>query len=390
MMKLETQRELLDRAREHLVARTTDLAEHCLSVRAPHYVGVEQLERELEACFRGHPLLVALSPDLPMRGSHVAHDAWEMPLLLTRAEDGVVRAFVNACRHRGARVAEGRGTRSRLTCPFHAWTYDLHGRVRARPLSCGGFDGIDQRFDSLREIPAHEVAGMIFILLDGNDICTQVDALTREVTAEVSDHDITGHEYFGARSAERRCNYKFIMDGFAEAYHIKALHKDTIAPYYHAAPGLFDVRGPIGRFIGVRSGIERELEKPPGEQRFLRYGTIQYMIPPNTVVVHQVDHVQYWSVYPIGREPGRCRVELKLYWPKPLDAEARRKAEFNLDVLWNVTTTEDFPQSDAIHANLASGALEELVFGRNEPCLIHYHEQIASLTGATDGCVRQL
>lgn len=120
---------------------------------------------------------------------------------------------------------------------------------------------------------------------------------------------------------------------------------DEPEPSYYEVAGLTDPLEPVVRNIGVRSSVEKELAKDPAEQRFLRHGTIQYMIPPNALLSHQIDHVQFWQIYPIGRDPGRCRVELHLYWPPPIDEEGRRKAEFNLDVLWKVTTTEDFPRA---------------------------------------------
>jgi hypothetical protein len=100
------------------------------------------------------------------------------------------------------------------------------------------------------------------------------------------------------------------------------------------------------------------------------------------VLCHQVDHLQLWQIHPAGRDPGRCRIALHLYWPAPVDDEGGRKAAFNLDVLWRVTTNEDFPQAEHIQAGLASGAVPELVFGRNEPGLVHYHEQMARGAGS--------
>jgi phenylpropionate dioxygenase-like ring-hydroxylating dioxygenase large terminal subunit len=382
-VNLETQRVLLARAAAHLAHRTTDMAEHCLRVRAEQYTSAAQLEREIHELFRERPLIAALSPDLPEPGTYLTHDAGEIPLILTRAENGVVHAFVNACRHRGTRVAEGRGARKRLTCPFHAWTYDLEGRVCSRPMSCGGFDGIGDEFERLNEIPCREVAGMIFVLLEGNDIDRKIAELVGPMRDEVAGYEIARLRYFDGRRTERSCNYKFIMDGFGESYHLKVLHKTTIAPYYEGLAGLTDPFGPVVRNIGVRSSVTNELAKDPAEQRFLRHATVQYMIPPNALLSHQVDHVQFWQIYPVGCDPGRCRVEMHLYWPPPIDEEGGRKAQFNLDVLWNVTTTEDFPQSDRIHANLASGAIREVVFGRNEPALIHYHKQIAQAVGGT-------
>src|SRR3954462_1496801 len=59
--------------------------------------------------------------------------AGRIPIVVTHANDGETRAFVNVCRHRGSIVADGAGNRSTLQCPYHAWTYGLDGRLRAAP-----------------------------------------------------------------------------------------------------------------------------------------------------------------------------------------------------------------------------------------------------------------
>ena len=105
------------------------------------------------------------------------------------------------------------------------------------------------------------------------------------------------------------------------------------------------------------------------------------MLAPNAMLTHQVDHIQFWRVYPVDGA-NRCRIELNVFWPKPMDEEAERKARLNVDLVWDVTTQEDFPQSVAIHRNLASGAVPDLVFGRNEPALIYYHQNIANAIGS--------
>jgi len=377
-MKLETQRQLLDRAATHLKNGTTDLAEHCLRVPARHYLGAEQLADEFDALFRKRPLLVGLTPDAPAPGSYFTHEAADIALIVVRGDDGKLRAFVNACRHRGTRIAEGRGTKRTFSCPFHAWNYARDGKLISRPNSCGGFDSTGDEFSALLQKPCVEVAGMIFVLLEGTDIEAKVHALVGDLVDEIASYEIDNKVYFDSRTSERPCNYKFIIDGFAESYHLGSLHKQTISPYYYTHPSLSDRFGPVARMIGVRSSLEKEWAEDAADRRFVRHGTIQYLIPPNIVLTHQVDHIQLWQVYPVASDPERCRASLSLYWPAPLDDAARKKCQFNLDVLWQVTNDEDFPQSIAIHRNLASGAIPELVFGRNEPSLIHYHRQIAA------------
>ncbi len=382
-MEVGTQHALIERFARHRERGTTDMAPASLRVPAGHYTDPAQSAAEVDALFRRRPLLVALTPDLPERGSYVAHEAGETGLLLVRDDAGRARAYLNACRHRGARLQEGRGTARTFSCPFHAWNYGLDGRLLARPNSCGGFDDTGEAFCALHEVPCAETAGMIFVLLEGDDIEARVQALVGEALGDIAGFWIPETVRFGGREAERACNYKLIVDGFAEAYHIAALHKQTIKPFYYTHPALTDALGPTVRMIGVRSSIDRELEKPPAERRLLRHGTTQYLIPPNAVLTHQVDHVELWQVYPVDGAPDRCRVTLNIYWPAPLDHEAQRKCQFNLDTIWGVTNDEDVPQALAIHKNLASGSLEEVVFGRNEPALIHYHKQIAAAVGGS-------
>ena len=68
-------------------------------------------------------------------GSYLATDAGGVPILVTRDREGVLRAFVNVCRHRGAVLMDGCGKRNTLQCHYHAWTYDLDGSLRAAPRS---------------------------------------------------------------------------------------------------------------------------------------------------------------------------------------------------------------------------------------------------------------
>ena len=88
-----------------------------------------QLKKEKEF-FKNHPQLIGLSGDLPEKGSYLALDDFGVPILATRDKDGQFRAFLNACRHRGARLAsEPKGRASVFMCPFHQWSYAPTGEL---------------------------------------------------------------------------------------------------------------------------------------------------------------------------------------------------------------------------------------------------------------------
>jgi phenylpropionate dioxygenase-like ring-hydroxylating dioxygenase large terminal subunit len=90
---------------------------------------------EQEKVFRRLPVPVTLSARLAEPGTVLAHDGYGVPLVLTRDKDGQVRAFLNACQHKGSKVVETCEPHKagRLVCPYHAWTYKLDGQLMGVP-----------------------------------------------------------------------------------------------------------------------------------------------------------------------------------------------------------------------------------------------------------------
>ena len=381
-MHSELQTKMLDRLREHLANGTTDLAPYNLKVPASHYTSDNQNKEEIEKMFKQRPLLVALSPQFPEVGDYLTHVAVETNLILVRDQQGEARAYINACRHRGTRLAEGCGNKKSFVCPFHAWTWGLDGNIINRPNSSDGFNAIDPKFDQLHEVPCYEIAGMVFVLLEGDDVETKVHALIGDALPDITNYRIADTQYIDSRQIELPCNYKFFIDGFTETYHIPTLHQKSINPYYYSGSTLVDPLGDVVRLISPRRTIDKEFDKPQSDQHeVLAYTTTEYLMAPNVLLTHQVEHIQFWCVYPVDGA-DRCRIELNVFWPKPMNEEAWRKARLNVDLVWDVVTGEDLPQSVAIHNNLASGAIPELIFGRNEPALIYYHQNIAKAIGS--------
>jgi phenylpropionate dioxygenase-like ring-hydroxylating dioxygenase large terminal subunit len=136
-------RSLARRLVDHIEGGTTDFADAVMEVPVEVYTSADHLRRELDALFLGRPLVLCLSGSLAGPGSFVAVDLCGTPVLVTRDADGRVHALLNACRHRGVRVADGCGSARRFTCPFHAWTYDLGGTLVGVPTAAA-FEGMDR------------------------------------------------------------------------------------------------------------------------------------------------------------------------------------------------------------------------------------------------------
>jgi hypothetical protein len=120
-------------------------------------------------------------------------------------------------------------------------------------------------------------------------------------------------------------NWKLVMDTFTEPYHIHWLHKDSIAPYYLFDRWINDTYGPHPRFIGTKKSVVDEFEKQNEDDwKLLPHGTIQYLLVPNAVLVHQVDHVELWRSF---RSPSTVR------WPSRASLRHARRSPTRRGVL---------------------------------------------------------
>ena len=147
-MHSEPERSLSD-VRRNLFRKILDCAEKGETALAPKvmfvdvaaYVDPELHEREHRKLFRETPQVACLSTDLPEPGSFHLFEETGVPMLVTRGRDGRVRAFLNVCTHRGSRlVREESGRKMRMSCRFHAWTFDCDGKlvgVPEEPHFCG-------------------------------------------------------------------------------------------------------------------------------------------------------------------------------------------------------------------------------------------------------------
>lgn len=157
--------------------------------------------------------------------------------IVVRGEDGAIRAFRNACRHRGSPLLEGAGCGlTDITCPYHAWTYDLGGRRRG---GGGAFD--------LIPLKTGVWAGLVFVNWD--DGAEPLEEFLGVVPGELS---WVGMERFTARheiTVPVACNWKLVADAFNEAYHIHAVHPQLM-------PAADDVNLPI-RLLGRHSFFEQ-------------------------------------------------------------------------------------------------------------------------------------
>ena len=382
-MRHERQIELLRRLKDVDPHEPWPLAAHSMRNLAAAYADPSRFEDERRILFRRRPQMLGLSAECATPGAYITADLGGVPALVVRQADGSLRGFVNACRHRGAPIAEGAGQRPRLACPYHGWVYDLDGTLAARPYAEAAFDDAPKAGCGLLPIFVAEGYGLIVAQAEDGAALTADSALAG-AEDEIKDYGLENYVLVEAREHTWKVNWKLVLDTFTESYHIRALHKNSIAATYSTDVSLCNTFGPHPQMIGLLKSVLAEIEKPDeADWRFLPHTTAQLIFMPSGLITYQRDHIELWRLTPLAVD--RTLVRTSLYAPEaPATDKARDYWRRNLDLLLNVTTTEDFPLMAKIHAGLAAGAVEELVYGRNEPALIHLHRSINAALEAAD------
>jgi len=363
----------------HIDGRTTDLADALFRNRTVNYSCRERAALERDKLFRGLPIFMGLSTRLPKPGDYVTEDVAGMPVLLTRGADGQVRAFANICRHRGAPVASGCGNARAFTCPYHGWTYDSAGKLLGTTDKVG-FAGLDTATHGLVPLPAAEKHGLLYIRAQPGGGAIDIDSVLGPIAGDLAALQPATYPLYSTDKVTPRINWKFAIDTFLEGYHIPHLHRKTIAPYFVGNVGVFKSGGLNGRLSVPKTSIESQRAVPENERDYQRHVVSIYQLFPNALLIWQLDHIEIWRAFPDRDLPSRCDVEMTIYKP----AESTRPESYwekNREIAIRTVMEEDFPLGERMQIGFESGATEEVIYGRNEPSLVHFHRSIRNALG---------
>ena len=371
---------------EYIDNKTTALGTEIYNQPVSEYVCEQQAEIEKRLFFRDEPLCVGLSARLPNAGSFITDSLSGVPLLLTRDATGEVRAFLNVCRHRGSQVAKDCGTARSFVCPYHAWTYDLLGKLVARPQEAA-FTGAQRETHGLTPLPVVERDGMLWVCPTPSRLI-DIDDKLGGISQELAAYNLASFHHFDSCIIRRRMNWKLIVDTFLESYHFCVLHKDTICPIFYDNLSTFDTWGSNFRLVSARRTINELRDRNESEWSILEHIVGIYVLFPNTVLVWQLDHVELWHIYPSNDDAALATVRLDLYTPEPAQTEkVKLYWKKNLDLVVKVVEEEDFPVGETIQQGFLSEAQSHITFGTNEPALAHFH---GSVTQAVQSAANRL
>ena len=352
---------VIERILAHIRNRTTDLGQEVWREPVENYLSEARYSAEL-ALLRRFPVPFCPSVALPEAGSYIARETAGTPLLVVRGADGQVRAFRNACRHRGMEVAQGSGCKKAFSCRYHGWTYGLDGRLRQVPHE-QGFPGLDKAAHGLVPVTAVERDGLVFVTQDSPG------AALDELPAMIS----PGQRLFAQAETIVEANWKIFLEGFIEGYHIRSTHPETFLPYGYDNLNLIDLFGRNSRVTYPFRRIRKLAELPVAERRVRGYLTYVHHLFPNVLVNVLSSHTSLVVLEPLSVS----RTKMVTWSLTNSDAPgAEDEAQRDSDFVRNQGTAEDREVVCSIQRALASGANEAFTFGQFESAIVHFHREL--------------
>ncbi|MDA0273110.1 MAG: aromatic ring-hydroxylating dioxygenase subunit alpha [Proteobacteria bacterium] len=334
--------------------------------------------------FHRMPLLLATTAELKEVGDYKVMEAAGMQVIITRTQSGKIKAFVNMCSHRGARLMhDGWGTAHRFTCPYHAWTFSPDGDLVAI-YSADDFGEIDKKDYGLTELPSLEKAGLIWVTLDPkstldiNLFLSGYDSLLAEFGFDTWHHEKT-QRVDGP-------NWKIAYDGYLDYYHLPILHRETFgadignkANYYSWGPHTH---------MGRPDASYEEFENLPDEEwPTTRLVTGVWTIFPHISIASFAGggrSVMISQLFP-GDTPETSYTNQIFLMEKAPDTDAlKRDAEHQFEFLEYVVQEEDYATGIALQKNLNVGARDHVLFGKNEGGGQRFHRWVDTLLETPD------
>jgi len=377
--------ELVKYARRSLVhakAGTAPLADSVAHIPASNYVDEQRWQSEMDAVFKRVPLVAGFSCEFAEPGAYRAFALAKIPVIVMRDSDHVLRAFVNACSHRGAQLVEGSGTARRLSCPYHAWVYDNSGAlVGIRDHS--DFGQVDFDCNGLTELGCAERAGIVWVSLaslNGEEdididtwLCGYGDYLDALRINDAS---------FVARQSVGGPNWKLAYDGYLDFYHLPILHKNTFGPDY-GNKAIYDAWGPHQRVSSPDNRTLALAEMTEDEWTLRKLTSGVWTIFPHVSIARFDAGVPLFMISQLlpGDTPGTSTTTQHFLAAED-PSEHMENIEKQMAFLLHVVRDEDYFTGIRIGQSLATGAKQHVMFGRNEAGGQRFHGWVDKLIDA--------
>jgi len=376
-MKHETQVETLKillKLREQ--GRDQAMLGEVVQIPVRNYTEPDILEREMATVFRDYPMVAGHASHVREPGSYLLSDWDKFPYVVIRDKEGILRAFLNTCRHRGARIVSGKEKLLKaLVCPFHGWVYGLDDSLRSVTKEFA-FPDLDRCKYGLKELPVAEHMGLIWIHpTPGATI--DLASYLGVICDDIEHFEIDKLVSYRKTSVTKKANWKLLLKTYLEGYHVPFLHRNTIANVFKKGVIAHFEHGPHIRLAAARANILDVLQVDRELWRILKYASVYYTLFPNTFFIMHPDYVSINTFYPETADQTIWTHEM-LYRKSEFEGECGKAAlakrfDYTNDVVFDL---EDFAIAESVQVGLRNGANEFHTLGLEEGLLGIFQKSI--------------
>ncbi len=348
------------------------------------YRDADFLEVEKEQIFAAAWQVICHLSDIPNPGDYHTLDFLGEPLVAVRGEDGGVKGFFNVCRHRAARLVDGDSGNcpGRIVCPYHAWTYDLQGRLSALPHR-KEFDDLSLERYALKAVEIEVYRGFVFVRLKGGQ--PSVAEMMAPYDHQLAVYRMEELQPMGRVSLRTRTvNWKNVADNYSDAMHIPVAH-----------PGLTRL---FGQSYGVeaRPWVDKmwgNLRDTPSSQRSERMyqavlpkaghlpearqrSWVYFKLWPNIAFDIYPDQIDFMQMIPISPTETLIR---EIAYAHPDSRREMRAARY---LNWRINrrvSVEDKALIERVQTGMGSRSYTPGPLGRNEVALRSFAQRMRTL-----------
>lgn len=285
------------------------------------YVDPDHYVLEKSRLFHRTWVLAGVEGMVPERGAVVQADVAGAPIFFTRNAAGEIKAFQNVCPHRGTRlVTQDKQRAAMITCPYHAWTFDLDGKLKSRAHFFGPGVHADRHAEALHDceglFPVRLAIwnGAILVNIDGK--APEFDGHVAPLAKEAEGYDLSSMRYAGSVSSTFDANWKLTIENFLDSYHVFAVHPtlDSMMTPDQRKSSVGSGAFIFSDFLSTDTGkkVRDDLPPIPGLPEELTNLSFFGVFFPNWMISIHPSYLLHWHVVPLAVD--RTRVDVHAHF----------------------------------------------------------------------------
>lgn len=344
------------------------------------YVSPERFGLEQAKLFRGRPIPVAVSDILPSPRTRIAVDDYGASILLTRDEDGQVHAFHNVCTHRAIKLCQAKQAEKGglVTCPYHAWSFDMKGRLKTLPRP-EVFPGLDKEEFGLVPLECVEAGGIIWVNLD-KDRKADFSTVSGPLAADLDALGMGKQKICKHLRVEIAANWKLIVDSFSENYHVTRLHSGSLGSMFVDRKTSCEMVGDHLRVMSGRAGF-RKGEAVETFEQFRESAVVHYTIVPGALLITSPTYINLMLLSPVAVDKTVVNYYM-LVDRLPENDREEAHYEKSLALMKRITTEEDFWVAELGAIGARDGVISHVTCGGMEREMVQFHKRVNAILAA--------